>query len=355
MARLLTISALLALLPSTLAQCGAGTPDASVTDTDGTFTSTLGSETIYTGTDYLTAIQTALDAITEGQRVAVLASGSIGTGTLTLDSGKTLDGCGTIDTAQSTRAKGAIQSLNTVGASIPYLHMTGSPYFGLQFYGTTDLALGEINMELSGGLGIRFDRDEAANMNVTMGTVTVSGASSHAVETWNIVGLEIGSVIARDVGESGLLVQNSRNVRVGLVDGDNVGAGTGYATLRFANTNGLTEAGDYATNVYIDRVVSRGGGRGLFCVSESGGAEIGAIDLAENGNNAILIENCYNVAILGGTVVDGGEVRVSARDEFENTHDVSITAEVSGTTVRESPCGENITWDIAGDATQTVC
>lgn len=355
MARLLILSALLAILPSTLAQCGAGTPDASVTGTGGTFTSTLGSETIYTGTDYLTAIQTALDAITSGQRVAVIASGSIGTGTLTLDSGKTLEGCGTIDTAESTRGKGAIQSLDSVGASIPYLHMTGSPYFGLHFYGTTDLALGEINMELSGGMGIRFDRDKAANTNVTMGTITVSGASSHAVETWNIDGLEIGSVIAKDVGESALLVQNSRNVKVGLVDGDNVGTGTGYATLRFANTNGLTEAGDYTTNVYIDKVVSRGGGRGVFCVSESGGAEIAEIDLADNGNNAILIENCYNLSILSGTVVGGGEVRVSARDEFENTSDISITASVSGTTVRESPCGENMTWNISGDAKQTIC
>lgn len=354
MARLQVITALLAILPSTLAECGAGTPDASVTG-DGTFTSSLGSETIYTGDDYLTAIQTALDAITEGQRVAVLASGSIGTGTLNLASGKTLEGCGTIDAAESTRGKGAILSADSVGAAIPYLHMTGSPYFGLQFYGTTDLALGEIAMELSGGMGIRFDRDEAWNANVTMDTITVSGAGSHAVEIWNIDGLEIGSVIARNTGEGGLLIQNSRNVKVGLVDGDEVGTGTGYGTLRFANTNGLTEAGDYETNVYIDKVVSRGGGRGVFCVSESGGAEIAEIDLADNGSDAILIENCYNLAILSGTVSGGDEVRVSARDEFENTKDVSITATVSGTTVRESPCGENVAWTISGDAEQTIC
>lgn len=355
MARLSILPALLAVLPSTLAQCGTESYDASVTGSDSTYTSLLGSETIYTGSDYLTAIQTALDAITEGQRVTVIASGSIGTGTITLDSGKTLEGCGTIDTAESTSAKGAIQSLDSVGASIPYLTMTGSPYFGLQFYGTTDLSLGEINMELSGGMGIRFDRDEASNTNVTMGTITVSGASSHAVETWNIDGLVIGSVIASDVGECALLIQNSRNVNVGLVDGDNAGADTGYATLRFANANGLTEAGDYTTNVFIDKVVSRGGGRGIFCVSESGGAEIAEIDLADNGNNAILIENCYNVAILSGTVSGGGEVRVSARDEFENTSDISITATVSGTTVRESPCAENMVWEISGDASQDIC
>jgi hypothetical protein len=49
--------------------------------------------------------------------------------------------------------------------------------------------------------------------------------------------------------------------------------------------------------------------------------EIGSIDLASNGNNAILIENCYNVNIKGGTVNGGGEVRLSARTEFANSKD----------------------------------
>lgn len=81
--------------------------------------------------------------------------------------------------------------------------MTGNPYFGLRFYGTSGLVLEDITMNLSGGIGIRFDRDEAANTDVTMGTITVTGAGSHAVETWNIDGLTIGSVIARDCGECG--------------------------------------------------------------------------------------------------------------------------------------------------------
>jgi hypothetical protein len=31
--------------------------------------------------------------------------------------------------------------------------MSGNPYFGLRFYGTKDLVLGKITMNLSGGLG----------------------------------------------------------------------------------------------------------------------------------------------------------------------------------------------------------
>jgi len=110
-----------------------------------------------------------------------------------------------------------------------------------------------------------------------MGVIRVTGAGSHAVETWNIDGLKIDQVIARDVGESGLLLQNTRNAQVNLVDGNNVGAGTGYATLRFANQNGRNANGNYNTNVYVTKVISRGGGRGVFCVSESGGAVIESV------------------------------------------------------------------------------
>lgn len=210
-------------------------------------------------------------------------------------------------------------------------------------------------MNLSGGLGIRFDRDEAANSNVKMGTISVTGSGSHAVETWNIDGLTIDKVIARDVGECGLLLQATTNAQVGLVDGDNVAAGTGYATFRMANNNGQLADGAYTPNVFVDKVVSRGGGRGVFCVSQSGGAVITEVDLADNANNAILLENCYNVAINGGTVEGGGEVRVSSRDEFPVSSDLTIKLTVNNNSVRESPCGTNISWSISGDASQDIC
>lgn len=354
MVRSILLAAALGLASSVQGQCGSGSPEGTVTGEGGTFDATVGGASVYSGSDYLAAIQTALDTIGEGQRVSVLADGSIGDATISVGSGKSLEGCGTIDVGYNA-GRGAIESLDTVGASIPYLTMTGAPYFGMRFYGVTDLTLGDITMNLSGGLGIRFERDEAANANVVMGTIAVTGAGSHAVETWNIDGLEIGSVIARDVGECGLLIQTTTNANVGLVDGDNVAAGTGYATLRFANNNGQLADGSYGTNIYVDSVISRGGGRGIFCVSQSGAAEIGNIDLADNGNNAILIENCYNLAINGGVVNGGGEVRLAARDEFPNNSDISISLEVNGNAVREEPCGENISWDLTGDGSFNVC
>jgi hypothetical protein len=336
------------------AQCGAGGPEATVDGGNGNYVATVNGGEVYSGPDYRLAIQTALDSISAGQRVSVLASGGIGESSIDVSSGKTFEVCGTLDVGFN-NGRGAIRVLDASDVSIPYLTMTGNPYFGMQFYGTTNLHLGEIVMNLSGGIGIRFDRDAAANSGVSMDSVRVTGAGSHAVETFNINGLTIGEVIATDCGESGLLIQTSTDVQVGYVEGNNVGAGTGYGTLRFANNNGQLADGSYNTNVYIDRVVSRGGGRGVFCVSQSGGAEIGSVELSDNGNNSILIENCYNLSILGGTVSGGGEVRLAARSEFPNNRDISITLRVDGTTVRESPCGENISWNLSGDGARDIC
>ena len=336
MVQLSLLTTALALITSAAAQCGAGTPDARVTGSGNSFTAKRGNTNVNTGSDYRAAIQAAVDAIGANQRVAVMASGSIGASTITISSGKTFEGCGTINVGFR-NGRGAIEVLNQSDVKIPYLTMTGNPYFGMRFYGTRGLVLGKITMNLSGGLGIRFDRDAARNANVQMDDIRVTGAGSHAVEVWNIDGLTINQVIARNVGESGLLLQASRDIRVKLVDGNNVGAGTGYGTLRFANNNGQNPNGNYNTNVWIDKVVSRGGGRGVFCVSQSGAAVITTVDLASNGNNAVLIENCYNLSIRSGTVNGGGEVRLAARSEFPNNRDIWVTLKVDGTTVRESP------------------
>ncbi|KAF5700718.1 hypothetical protein FGLOB1_10598 [Fusarium globosum] len=348
------LTAGLALISAANAACGDGSPQGVVSGS-GTFTATVNGANVYTGTDYRLAIQTALDRISSGQRVTVRASGSIGANTISITSGKTFEVCGTLNVGNKS-GRGAIEAINQNDVKIPYLKMTGNPYFGLRFSGTRNLALGDITLNLSGGIGIRFDRDANWNYGVSMGNIVVTGAGSHAVETFKIDGLTITSVKAKDVGECGLLIQESRNVKVGYVEGINAGAGTGYATLRFANNNGQLANGQYTTtNVFIDKVYSRGGGRGIFCVSMSGATEIKNIDLADNGNNAILIENCYNFAIRDGVINRGGEVRVSARSEFPNTSGIYVKAQVNSNTVRESPCAENIYWGITGNAQKNIC
>lgn len=344
-------------------ECGSGTPYARVTGSGGNYR-VNGNDV---GSNYLNAINMAISSLpanrTSPQRVTVDADGSIGTGRIDLPSNIIFEVCGTMNVGNSAN-NGSVQAFGARNVSIPFLKMTGNPYFGMRFRDVHNLHLGQIDLRLSGGLGIRFDRDAPGggaaptSTNVRMDHIYVSGTNNHGVETWHVDGLTIGTVIARNTGYAGLLLNGSRNATIGLVDGEGTGTGTGYATLRFANRNGRVGS-SYPTNIIVDRVISRGGARGLFCVSESGGAQIKQIDFANNGNNSVLIENCYNVAIDSGTVDGGGEFRLAARTEFANNRDIAIrNLTVRNTSVRESPCGENISWvnlSHSGTGSVNVC
>lgn len=332
------------------AACGDGA-DALVTGSQSSgFTTTYRGRTVYQGQYYITAIWEALGALTPGrtsqEKVSVMASAWIGNNTIDLPSHTAFEVCGTLDTGY-VAGRGAIQAVGVDDVSIPYLKLTGAPYFGLRFADVHGLHLGQIDLRMTGGIGIRFERDLPGSSNVRMDSVYASGMPGHAIETWHINGLTIGTVTARNVGESGLLIQGTSNATIGTVDGENVATGTGYATFRMANSNG--------PNVTVDRVRSRGGGRGVFCVSNSRGARINSVDLANNGNNSILIENCSDITIAGGTVNGGGEVRLAARTEFPNNRNIHITLRVDNTSVRESPCGENTTWNLSGNGSRNIC
>jgi hypothetical protein len=329
--------------PAAAQSCGGGSFNAEVTQSGGTYTARNGSRTVYTGGNYADAMRAAVNSLTAGrtsqQRVVVRASGSIGTSVIGLPSQTAFEVCGTINVGNAT-GRGAIEALNATNVSIPFLNMTGNPYFGLRFYGMNGLHLGQINMQLSGGLGIRFERDFPASSNVRMDNIFVSGAGSHAVETWNINGLTVGTVTSRNVGQAGLLIQTTTNAQIGLVDGQNTATGTGYAVFRMANRAGRVGS-SYPTNIRVNEVRASGGGRGIFCVSESGGAVIDRITISNTGNNSILIENCYNMTIAGvsGTVNGGGEVRIASRTEFPPSSDIRFqNLNVSNTNIRWSPC-----------------
>lgn len=333
--------------------CGSGSFHAKVTQGGGGYTARNGDNTVYSGGSYGDAIRAAVDSLTSGrtsqQRVVVDASGSLGTFLIRLPSHTSLEVCGTMDVGRAS-GRGAIEALDATDVSIPYLNMTGNPYFGLRFYGMDGLHLGQINLKLSGGLGIRFERDRSGSTDVSMDNVFVSGASSHGVETWNVDGLTIGTITARNVDYSGLQLNKTINAEIGTVDAEDAGTGTGYAAFRTANRNG--RVGDsYPTNIHVGKVIARGGGRGIFCVSESGGLVIDRIDIANAGNNSILIENCHNVTIaeVSGTVSNGGEIRVAARSEFAPSSDVSLkNLTLTNNEIRRSPCAMPCSWDDQG-------
>ncbi|BEL04444.1 hypothetical protein Q0Z83_026350 [Actinoplanes sichuanensis] len=334
------------------AACGSGTFDAEVVESGGTWTARRGGTTAYTGTNMRQAVQAGIDSLTAGrtakQRVVVRGSGTVSAAErIKLSSYTVIDVCGTINVAGASATDMApIFARGVNDIEVQHLNVTGVPLYGIFMRDVYNVKLGQIDMRLDSGLGVRIDNGSTGSYskNITIDNVYVSGASSHAVETAGVDGITIGTVTARDVGESGLLLGTTVNATVGTVDAVNAGTGTGYAAFRMANRNGRI-SGAYPNNIKVGLVKARGGGRGVFCVSESGGATIDRIDIADTGNNAILIENCYNVTIAGvsGTITGGGEVRLASRTEFPATSDITLQhLTVVNNQITQSPCVDGL-------------
>ncbi|MFD7405685.1 hypothetical protein ACFV7R_24080 [Streptomyces sp. NPDC059866] len=350
------------------AACGEGSYQAEAVQSGSTWTARRGGSVVHTGTDMRAAVQAAVNSLTAGrtakERVVVRDSGSMSAGSrISLPSYTVLDVCGTINvTGTGSGDQAPVYSRGTRDVEVQHLNVTGSPLYGVFLRNVQNVILGQIDMRLSAGLGIRIDnRGDTTQWtrNVRIDNVYVSGASSHAVETYGVDGITIGTVTARNVGESGLLLNQTINATVTKVDADGAGTGTGYAAFRMANRNGRVGSG-YPTNIRVGEVIARGGGRGVFCVSESGGAVIDRVNISNTGNNSILIENCYNVNIAAqsGSVTGGGEIRLAARSEFPNNSDITIqNLTVTNSAIRESPCGTNTTFrnNTLVNSTQSIC
>lgn len=335
-------------------ECGAGPFHAEVFASGSGWTARNGSSTVYSGGNLRDAMQAAVSSLTPGrtakQRVVVWDSGSISAGTrVSLPSFTTLDVCGTINvTGSGAGDQAPVYARGVTDIEVQHLSLTGSPLYGIFMRDVSNVVLGQVDLRLSSGLGIRIDNHgnrSVRSRNIRIDGVYVEGTSNHGVETYGVDGLTIGTVVARNTGFAGLLLNDTINAEVGLVDAIGAGTGTGYAAFRMANRSGRIGSG-YPTNIHVGEVRAQGGGRGIFCVSESGGAVIDRVTIAQTGGNAMLIENCYNVRIAaqGGSVAGPGDIRIAARSEFPNTADITLeNLTVTNSAITESPCSVNLT------------
>ena len=284
---------------------------------------------------------------------------------ISLPSYTLLNVCGTLEATGSGSGDNApIYARGRQHISIPNVRIAGTPPYAMFFRDVSDLHLGSVDIRVGGGAGIRIDNHGSSNRDnkvqrIRLDTVYVEGTGGHGVETYGVNNITVGTVTARNTGYSGLIFNDTTNAVVDLVDAQGAGTGTGYAAFRMANRNGRVGS-SYPTNIHVKKVVARGGGRGIFCVSQSGGALIDEIDLANTGGNSVLIENCYNVTIASGRISGGGEFRIAARSEFPNTSDITVrNLSVSGIAIRESPCADGNTSfsniSLSNGATLNVC
>ena len=227
-------------------------------------------------------------------------SGSISAGSrISLPSYTVLDVCGTINvTGSGSGDQAPMYSRGTRDIEVPHLNLTGAPLYGIFMRNVSNVVLGQIDMRLSGGLGVRIDnRGDTRRADAATSGSTTCTCPAPARTPWRRTAWTASRSAPSPPATSatpGLLLNQTINATVGTVDAENAGAGTGYAAFRMANRNGRVGS-SYPTNIRVGTVKARGGGRGVFCVSESGGAAIDRVDIANTGNNAILVENCYNV------------------------------------------------------------
>lgn len=334
--------------------CTGSTVHGSAVQDGSTWRAYRGTRELWSGSDMLTAIQRAVDGLDAGrtskQRVVVNGSGTMSANArITLPSHTAFESCGTIHVSGS--GSGNVAGIYMRGVrdiEVARLAMTGTPVYGIFARNVDDLRLRDVDMRLSGGgIGIRVDnhgdRSRFAR-NISIDRAYVSGAGSHAVETYGVDGFTLGTLTARDVRESGLLLNQTINARVGTVDAVNAGAGTGYAAFRIANRAGRVGS-SYPTNIEVGTVRASGGGRGIFCVSESGGLRVNRVELTNTGNNPVLIENCTNVSLAttSGTV-SRGDVRLAERADFPGNRDITLQNLTlsNGARIVENPCADNL-------------
>jgi hypothetical protein len=313
--------------------------DVVVSATGNTWSATRGSKSLYSGNQLAAALQAGLDGLTANrtvkESVLVRGTGDIAASTrVSVGSYTVLNVCGTLNvTGSGSGDMAPIYARGRTDIDIPNAAITGSPVYGMFFRDVDNLRLGRIELRMSAGLGVRIDNNAGAvrRKNVSIDYVYGEGMSSHAVETYGIDQIRIGTVEAKDTGECGLLLNNTSNAEVGLVSCDNCGAGTGYAAFRIANDAGKIGNDWPAGNIHVGKVIARRGGRGIFSVSGSGGLTIDEIDLADTGNNAILLQNCYNTTIAaksgtvaGGTVLLSNDTDNTDSGRYEPSRDVTL-------------------------------
>ncbi len=281
--------------------------DAEVTrNSDGSWSARVDGSSVYDGDRYFEAVNAAANNMGTGT-INIRNSGSSGDDggevwAIRPRAGQTLDFHGHQIEANGGDLVVPIYCDRKDGITVRDVHITGNPRYGVWFRGCSDVTLEDITMDLDDdnpvGLGIRVDSSTADASNLTIkGNIEINGSAGHGIETYGIDGFDIADVTVTNTGNSGLLLNDSRNGTVGKVYGYNNGRGTGYATFRVANDNG--------PNVEVESVYSRTSGRGFFSVSDSNGTTIQYVDIANSEKQGIFLEDASNTHVLSGSVSNG--------------------------------------------------
>ncbi len=353
-----------------------GEYDATAINADGTWTVENNGEVLYTGSSMEQAMREAMGSLTpnrnEKESVLVLGDGTIDANTqLSIPSYTVLNVCGTIDVTGSwtDSDRSPIYARRATDIDIPHITITGKPQYAMFFRETNNVHLGQVVMRLDpdAGRGLRIDHSSSSSPgkpmfeNYQIDYVFVSGAGGHGVETYGINNITINEFVGENTGNCGMLLNYTTNAEVGSVTCTGCAGGTTYAAFRIANQAGNVNDDDTypAGNIHVGEINATGGGRGIFCVSASGGLTVDRFDIEDVGAAPeIFIENCYNITLATeeGTLT-GGQARIgyNANNGPPSSNVVFQNMTLDNASILESPCdwGDlgNRALDVSGGST----
>ncbi len=183
------------------------------------------------------------------------------------------------------------------------------------------------NVKIYGGsIGIRIDshpsrpyEDGRWVYNVHVQDCRFENGSSHGVETYGVDNFKAYGIVARNMGECGVLLNKTINGTIGTVDAYRCSYGGGYAGLRFANT---------CSQVTADKLIARECGRGYFVLTGSNNCHLNNAQITDCTNIGIWLENVTNCSVKAGCTNSG----------------VAVTGSGSYANVASSCSGGNVTY-----------
>lgn len=163
------------------------------------------------------------------------------------------------------------------------------------------------NVKIFGGsIGIRIDSHPSRPyeegrwvFNVQIQNCRFENGSSHGVETYSVDGFKGFGIVARNMGECGVLLNKTKNGTLGTVDAYRCCFGGGYAGLRLANT---------CSNVTTAKLIARECGRGYFVLTGTNNCHLNEAQITNCSGIGIWLQDVTNCTVKSGCTNDGVSV-----------------------------------------------
>ena len=160
------------------------------------------------------------------------------------------------------------------------------------------------NVRIYGGsIGIRIDSHPSRPYeegrwvrNVHIQDCRFETGTSHGLETFGVDGFKGYGLVARNMGECGVLLNRTVNGTLGTVHAYRCNNGGGYAGLRLANNcSNVTTSMLYATEC----------GRGYFVLTGSNNCHLNNCQIVNGTGIGVWLENVVNCSVKAGCTNDG--------------------------------------------------